>query len=605
MLARTMYLLQSSTPEKRNTVRILVYGQSISEQDWWLEVRDYLQTKFPYANLIMENRAIGGFASQILKKTVRMDVESFYPDLVIFHVYGSHIDYETIINDIRSHTTAEVAIQTDHYTGESAWSDQMSYTTLPGFAEKYGCELIKVREQWIKYLEDNNLEASQLLSDGTHLNDYGNFLLAELIKPHLNYDPAFNVDSFSMVKYFEVGKDVDFEGDTLTLPFDGNRVELVAPNSGFTNQSWAHVIIDDHKPSDFQGTYYYTRPYDSNHSWPWSLGTWVETEHQKPLLQETWTLEYTSASIPYESVSYDISGSRTGPDGSGNNTENFVSHSKRVLFQGGTVDNGGDWHISRSYSVTGSTIFAGQMVHWNVYSLGVDDWHPGTEQNMSIENAFTIIQGISNNHHVLKIVKAGTAAVALKGIRIYRPMWDRSESYHLSADKHQLDFTKDAGQKDISITSNTVWDIVPRADWFMTDITTTSGTSLVTVTASDNSEGADRDAYLVVRGYGGTLDSIHIAQSGGSPEAIQTNREEVTKIFPNPACENITVQSMLPVDRLVIMNISGRVIKILDKTDNAGTDIRIADLPPGLYFIKIISGSLITTYKFVKTDMMN
>ena len=34
-ISRTMHLLQSSTPEKRNTVKILVYGQSISVQDWW------------------------------------------------------------------------------------------------------------------------------------------------------------------------------------------------------------------------------------------------------------------------------------------------------------------------------------------------------------------------------------------------------------------------------------------------------------------------------------------------------------------------------------------------------------------------------------------
>ncbi len=75
MIQRTMTLLATSTPDHRNTVKVLVYGQSISEQDWWLEIRRYLQAKFPYANLIMENRSIGGFSSQFLKKTVRMDVD--------------------------------------------------------------------------------------------------------------------------------------------------------------------------------------------------------------------------------------------------------------------------------------------------------------------------------------------------------------------------------------------------------------------------------------------------------------------------------------------------------------------------------------------------
>jgi len=37
---RTMTLLATSTPQHRNKVRILVYGQSISEQDWWKRLAD-------------------------------------------------------------------------------------------------------------------------------------------------------------------------------------------------------------------------------------------------------------------------------------------------------------------------------------------------------------------------------------------------------------------------------------------------------------------------------------------------------------------------------------------------------------------------------------
>ena len=96
-LQRTMHLLASSTADKKNTVKILVYGQSISEQSWWLEVRRDLLERFPHANLIMENKAIGGFSSSLLIKTVEMDVSSFYPDLVLFHVYGDQNNYESIL----------------------------------------------------------------------------------------------------------------------------------------------------------------------------------------------------------------------------------------------------------------------------------------------------------------------------------------------------------------------------------------------------------------------------------------------------------------------------------------------------------------------------
>lgn len=45
-IQRTMTLLASSTPERRNTVRILFYGQSITEQDWWKEVAEDLRVRW-------------------------------------------------------------------------------------------------------------------------------------------------------------------------------------------------------------------------------------------------------------------------------------------------------------------------------------------------------------------------------------------------------------------------------------------------------------------------------------------------------------------------------------------------------------------------------
>ena len=153
--SRTMHLLQQSVPQKRNTVKILVYGQSISAQDWWLEVKRTIESQFPYAHLIMENKSIGGFAAQMLYKTVEMDVSSFYPDLVLLHIYGDNHYYDTVLYTIRSRTAAEIAIMTDHYIGENPWSDTMCYYILPSLAEKYKCDIINIRDPWKKYLKDH------------------------------------------------------------------------------------------------------------------------------------------------------------------------------------------------------------------------------------------------------------------------------------------------------------------------------------------------------------------------------------------------------------------------------------------------------------------
>src|SRR3954469_17586099 len=145
-IQRTLRLLATSTPAHRNTVKVLFYGQSITEQRWSQQVADYLKRQFPNANLIIENRAIGGFASQLLVKTAETDLYPFYPDLLIFHVYGSHLEYENIIRRVRERTTAEILIQTDHITkddqlGEEtdpskltpkSWDAFMNHSFLPG-----------------------------------------------------------------------------------------------------------------------------------------------------------------------------------------------------------------------------------------------------------------------------------------------------------------------------------------------------------------------------------------------------------------------------------------------------------------------------------------
>ena len=101
---RAMTLLATSTPQRRNHVRVLFYGQSITEQEWSKQVAQGLRKRFPDADLEIENRAIGGFAAQLLIRPAEHDLYPFYPDLVIFHVFGANQQYEQIIKSIRSRT---------------------------------------------------------------------------------------------------------------------------------------------------------------------------------------------------------------------------------------------------------------------------------------------------------------------------------------------------------------------------------------------------------------------------------------------------------------------------------------------------------------------
>ena len=131
-VARTTWLLTSGTKNQPKDVRILVYGQSISAQEWWLEVKEFLKAQYPLARIQVVNKAIGGFSAERLKLTAANDIRFFYPDLILFHDYGNENDYETIIQIIRKQTTAEIAVQTDHMALQNQeWHDRHSELWLP------------------------------------------------------------------------------------------------------------------------------------------------------------------------------------------------------------------------------------------------------------------------------------------------------------------------------------------------------------------------------------------------------------------------------------------------------------------------------------------
>ncbi|HTE19657.1 MAG TPA: GDSL-type esterase/lipase family protein, partial [Armatimonadota bacterium] len=234
-IQRTMTLLATSTPQRRNRVRILFYGQSITEQDWSKQVTAKLKERFPHADLEVENRAIGGFASQLLVRPSVHDVAPFYPDLMIFHVYGGNKEYEEIIATTRSRTTAEVLMQTDHVTkwpvvpadpnGDKGlwWDHMMNDVFLPQIAAKYDCGLLDVRTGWLKHLLKEKLEPAALLSDGVHLNDKGNALMAELVGRYLVHRPDLPDTKWKQtVRTYPVGDDLRMRNGKLSLRFSGN-----------------------------------------------------------------------------------------------------------------------------------------------------------------------------------------------------------------------------------------------------------------------------------------------------------------------------------------------------------------------------------------------
>ena len=423
-IQRAMKLMATSTPQKRNTVKVLFYGQSITEQCWWKQVADYLQTQFPHANLVIENRAIGGHSAQLLIKTAEADLYPFYPDLLIFHVYGSHIEYENIIRRVRERTTADIMMQTDHITRDEhlyeetdptklrpdakMWNAFMNHKFLPETARKYGCELADVHNIWKQYLRDYNLKPSQLLRDGVHLNEWGCYLMAEIIKSYLRYDPSFPEDEWhDRVKTYEVGKDVHWRNGKLVLEFEGNRVDAIR-RKGINKP--AKVLIDGKPPSSRPELYKFTRPttYPGS-SWPCLL----RVQSQAPLAVEEWTLTITDLSSDGKSCRFKLNGSVTGFDGEGKSDERFVSHSGKIVIDPE------DWNVAHAWRVFGKRIDVGFQIKWRVVPQFVDVFAPPEIADTTIEAVVTLAQGLKGRKHELEIY--GDEDVPIEALRIYCP----------------------------------------------------------------------------------------------------------------------------------------------------------------------------------------
>jgi len=431
-IQRTMRLLATSTPEQRNTVRVLFYGQSISEQAWWKTVAADLRARFPQANLIIENRALGGFSSQRLVRCVESDVVSFQPDLLIFHVFGAHDKYEDILRTVRERTCAEILIQGDHvsatddWRGEETdlpkittkqWSSFMNYRHLPAMVAKYGTGFVDQRAVWKRYLTDYGLEAQALLKDNVHLNAHGEFLMAEWVKPHLVHRPELGpAAADEWVKTIEVGADVRRADGKLRVEFEGTRVEAIV---GASRDSGPLTFrIDGRQPSEFPELYGFTR------ALPKPGGKWpaIAPLHaaQTPVI-EHWSMQVHRADAEGKRFTFSVSGSKTGTDGEGASDAKFVSKSGRVVIEPA------DWNVAYALGLAGVKPVPEQFtVNWSVVARFTDELSFATIQPDDRlpapprhDEAVTVASGLPNTKHTLEIT--GDARAPLRAIRVYRP----------------------------------------------------------------------------------------------------------------------------------------------------------------------------------------
>lgn len=425
-IQRTMRLLAESTPQKKNTVRILFYGQSITAQNWTKLVTEDLKKRFPNANIISENRALSGYASQLLSRTAETDLYPFQPDLVIFHVYGAHDKYENIIRNIRERTTAEILQQNDHLGAKDKlveemdpdknringgnWNGFMNFNWLPQISRNYQTEFCDQRAIWKTYLTQHKLEPQALLRDAVHLNEKGEEVMAAAVISYLRYDPKLGPSpAEAWTKDYVVGKDVKWKNGKLTLAFEGSVVELIVASGA--NATPVQVSIDGKRPSELKELYGFTRAVAKpGGHWP----VIMPLHSEKMPLIEDWTMEVEKEGADDKLFSFTLAGSKTGPDGEGRSDQKFVSKSGRIVIEPE------DWGVAFPMTMSGLKPVPEKFtVKWSIVPWFMDTFQAPVVVEPSVETRVILLQGLTNELHTLELT--GGAESRIQAIRVGRP----------------------------------------------------------------------------------------------------------------------------------------------------------------------------------------
>lgn len=392
-------------------LRVLFYGQSITSQAWRKIVEEDIKKKFPKALVEFKTLSIGGFQSHKLCRTAYHDLYPYYPDLLIFHVYGNSKDFEQIIRKTRRLTSSEIILWTNHVARDASRykSDERGSEKIIEIAKKYDCMLIDVRTKWKKYLDETGKQAEELLQDTVHLNDDGVELLGKIISADIKrssefgenevYDEQIKILSLDspMVKISNNG--------TIRLNCKANRV--VAVSVAKSNNS-SSILLNGRKPSEYPDQWAVSRPSKGPEIWMPAIKQ-ISFEHI--LEAEEWTLScLEKSSLDGEKIYFKIKGSKTGDDGEGVSTEDFVSKSKRVKIKAS------DWHMAFPIKYRDIKLPEKFKIKWTTYPLSKDEFIPGEKDTETV-----LIQSTRNRKISLTIKPRDKKSTGIKYFKIYTP----------------------------------------------------------------------------------------------------------------------------------------------------------------------------------------
>ena len=441
-IQRTMDLLASSTPEKRNRVRIFFYGQSITQGMHSREMINVLRSRFPWAIIDFENKAIGGFGASSLVRTGEHDLYPRDADLLIFHVYGDAKSLDTIFSNVRKRNSSDILVYTHHYNWISAPDTLLgrldslgrSVAEWYGLAEKYQMEVAPVYRDWPLFFRKHDWGINEVMGDTVHSNVHhnalGHTLLAKLVLRSFRHHPGNPATFPNAVKLVDLdseavttqgtwqrdgrGLRTTEKGASLKVTFDGNRVDILPLPCA--NPGTASILIDGRSPRAFPELHYCTLPSKGPYIWMPALKRVYLGENVPPQVED-WTLTPFDVDLEKKTLSFKLEGSVTGPDGEGDKAADFVSNSGRIRLAKR------DFHIIWPCTYRKKDKLPDDYkITWQIRPLFLDPWRPSANADPAFERAVTLVKGLANGQHTLEIIANGDGEIPIKAITIRQPL---------------------------------------------------------------------------------------------------------------------------------------------------------------------------------------
>jgi hypothetical protein len=147
-----------------------------------------------------------------------------------------------------------------------------------------------------------------------------------------------------------------------------------------------------------------------------------------------------------------------------------------------------------------------------------------------------------------------------------------------------------------SITSNLSWEISSDQSWLSPSITSGTGNSTITLTATENPENTSRTAIVTVSSAGGTAQTITVTQDGGTTGLPKTENSRIS-VSPNPASTSLTIHGLYPNSTATIYDLKGKMLITREMT---GNQMDISNLPKGIYTLRVTDKNGIVTKKVIK-----